>query len=191
MPRRPALPLLALALLVGCDDRPADPPAAPPAATGPTGPAGAATSRPAVVATWNAGALFSPAEADARSADLADLAADVRPDVPLLDEVNSLETARSVAAALGLPTGPEHVVVSDFNPNDRAGYNSLEVAILSRYPLSDAVEFDRGPEGGARPDHPEERRLERVDRDGIADLLLTAQTPSSKRRHPVKPYPGR
>ncbi|QDT16611.1 endonuclease/exonuclease/phosphatase family protein [Alienimonas californiensis] len=103
-----------------------------------------------VVATWNSGPLFSVADVQARTDDFAALAADVRPDVLLLDEVTSLAVARTVAEALGLPTGPEHVVVSDFNPNDEAQYSSLEVAILSRLPLANAVVFDRGPEGGAR-----------------------------------------
>ncbi|WP_145359219.1 endonuclease/exonuclease/phosphatase family protein [Alienimonas californiensis] len=84
----------------------------------------------------------------------------------------------------GQLTGPEHVVVSDFNPNDESQYSSLEVAILSRYPLTDAVEFDRGTDGNSRPGYPPERKLERVDMDGIADMgvgrgFLAADVPAS------------
>ncbi|QDT17190.1 exonuclease/endonuclease/phosphatase family protein [Alienimonas californiensis] len=174
MTARTALPLALLCLAFGCspdlepepvpapspaETRPADPlPADPlprPTEANPTpGEAVPAADDDVVVATWNSGPLFSVADAQARSDDfaaLAALAADVRPDVLLLDEITSLEVARTVAEALGLPTGPEHVVVSDFNPNDLAQYSSFELAILSRFPLTNAVVFDRGPEGGARP----------------------------------------
>lgn len=45
-------------------------------------------------------------------------------------------------------------------------YSSLEVAILSRFPLANAVEFDRGTDGNSRSGYPPARRLERVDLDG-------------------------
>ncbi|QDT14622.1 hypothetical protein [Alienimonas californiensis] len=104
----------------------------------------------------------------------------MQPYVLFLDEVTSWE----VAEAMGLPTGPEYVVVSDFNPNDDAQYSSLEVAILSRYPLRNAVEFDRGTDGNDRPGYPPERKLERVDLDGIADMgvgrgFLCADVPAT------------
>ncbi|MFH5806716.1 hypothetical protein [Alienimonas sp. DA493] len=83
-----------------------------------------------VVATWNSGPLFSVADAEARSDDFAALAADVQPNVLLLDEITSLEVARTVAEAMRMPAGAEHVVVSDFNLNDDAQYSSLEAAIL-------------------------------------------------------------
>ncbi|NNJ24346.1 hypothetical protein LzC2_04020 [Planctomycetes bacterium LzC2] len=38
------------------------------------------------------------------------------------------------------------------------------------YPLANAVEFDRGTDGNSRPGYPRERKLERVDLDGIADM---------------------
>ena len=50
-----------------------------------------------------------------------------------------------------MPTGSEHVVISDFNPNADAAYSSREVAILSRIPLTNPVEFDRGTDGSSRP----------------------------------------
>jgi len=183
---RAALSAFALALIAvfaspGCSSEPAPRPeiAGAPPVDAPPPPASAHV----VVATWNAGGLLSPVEVADRADDIAALAVDVRPDVLLLDEVNSRETAEAVARAMGLPTGPEHVVVSDFNPNDDARYSSLEVAILSRFPLTEAVEFDRGTDGNSRPGYPRERKLERVDLDGIVDMgvgrgFLAADVPA-------------
>lgn len=120
-----------------------------------------------VVAQWNSGPLFGVADVAARDDDLRAMAADVNPDVLLLDEVTSLAVAEAVAEALGMPTGPDHVVISDFNPNDEEQFRSLEVAILSRLPLANAVEFDRFPDDLTRPGHPSERRLKRPAVDGV------------------------
>ncbi|MFH5806424.1 endonuclease/exonuclease/phosphatase family protein [Alienimonas sp. DA493] len=197
MNARTALPLVLAVIAVGCSPapEPESTPAPAPAETRPEDPLPAdpmptpteanptpanmtpATDAPpafaaddVTVVTWNSGPIFSVADAEARAADFAALAADVGPDVVLLQEITSREVAESVAASMGLPTGPEHVVVSDFNPNDDAEYSSLEVAILSRYPLTNAVEFDRGTDGNSRPGYPPERKLERVDLEGIADV---------------------
>ena len=63
-----------------------------------------------------------------------------------------------------------------------AGNNGLEVGIISRYPLTNIVEYDRSLDssGGI-----EERRLERVDLRGIADTgvgrgFLVAEVPERK-----------
>ncbi|WP_165700740.1 endonuclease/exonuclease/phosphatase family protein [Alienimonas californiensis] len=69
-----------------------------------------------------------------------------------------------------MPTYAEYLVVSDFNPNDDTQYSSLEVAILSRYPLTNAVEFDRGTDGDSRSGCLTERKQKRVNLDGIADV---------------------
>ena len=122
------------------------------------------------MATWNAGGLFSPADVAERVDDFFfAFAANVQPDVLLLEEVNSRETAEAFAHAVGLPTGPAYVAVSDFNPHDEGEYGTLDVAILSRFPLTNAVEFDRGTDGNGRPGYPRERKLDRVNLDGFAD----------------------
>ena len=51
-----------------------------------------------------------------------------------------------------------HIAISDFEQNDRGGYNALEVAIISRLPLGKVLEFDRSPDN--QTGDPEERTIE-------------------------------
>lgn len=121
------------------------------------------------IVTWNGEALFDPAAVDARSDDLAEFAQKVKPDVLLLCEVGSLAAAKAVRDRMGLEG--YHVACSDFNP-DGNQYSSLEVAVISKFSLAGVVEYDRqtderGPAGAGS-----ERKLERVDVPGIAEISV-------------------
>ena len=116
--------------------------------------------RPIRLISWNARELFSIDEVQLRAVDLRHFAEALRPDVLLLQKVTSQAVAEAVRDVMGL-SGYE-VVCSDFTQNDHNGHSSFEVAILSRFPLDDVVEFDRSLDNHSA-DEPVEQRLERVD----------------------------
>ena len=98
----------------------------------------------AVIALWNGRELFEVADAEARSEQLRHFAVEVKPDVLLLDEVCSLAVVEKVREVMGLDG--YHVACSDFSQRDDLKYNSFEVAILSKYPLTRVIEFDQSPD---------------------------------------------
>jgi hypothetical protein len=67
----------------------------------------------------------------------------------------------------------DHITMSDFEQNDNRQFNALEVAILSRLPLTNILEFDRSPDN--QPGDPEDRKLERVDLPGIANTWVSRE----------------
>jgi endonuclease/exonuclease/phosphatase family metal-dependent hydrolase len=78
-----------------------------------------------------------------------------------------------------------HLAMSDFEQHDLGEFNALEVAILSRFPLDNVLEFDRSPDNQAGD--PAEQKLERVDLPGIAETgtsrgFLAADVPQAKLR---------
>lgn len=120
------------------------------------------------IASWNAEEMFDTERVAARQAQLEEFSEDVQPDVLMLLEVNSVAVATAIRDAMGL--AEYHVVCSDFNQNDNNQHASFEVAILSRFPLANVVEFDRSPDNTGQPGEPAEVRLERVPISGIADV---------------------
>jgi endonuclease/exonuclease/phosphatase family metal-dependent hydrolase len=133
------------------------------------------------IVSWNAEALFTPSAAQARHSDFTQFAADLKPDILVLQEVTQFATVETVRELMGL-TG-YHIAMSDFEQNDLGEFNALEVAILSRFPLENVLEFDRSPDN--QPGDPAEQKLERVDLPGIAETgtsrgFLYAEVPHAK-----------
>ena len=119
--------------------------------------------------TWGGNNLFSVADVEARADRLAEFARVLRPGVVPLREVTTPEIA-AVARPFGMPDGPEHVAAGDSNPIDDDRWNNLEVAILSREPLSNVVEYGRGTDGNSQPASPPEITIDRRPLGGVAEL---------------------
>jgi endonuclease/exonuclease/phosphatase family metal-dependent hydrolase len=106
-------------------------------------------AEPLRVATWNVHEGFTVEGIRARSTELSAFAARVRPDVLIIEEVVSQQVAEAVRDTMGL-TG-YHVACSDFNPTDAPDFGALEVAVLSRYPITQAIEYDTTPDNDSKP----------------------------------------
>ena len=104
-----------------------------------------AVGRPIRIVTWNCDALFTTDEVKRRKSDFIKMVAEVQPDVILLQEVTSqavLEAVRDVIGWTKADGSPADAVCSSFNPDHTQEYNSLEVGVISRFPIVEAVEFD-------------------------------------------------
>ena len=110
-----------------------------------------------VVMTWNAGSVLSTADVPPRAGAFQALADQQRPDVLLLQEVTSVAVVAAIRETMGL--AGHHMAVSDFVQDDNAGYGALEVAILSRFPLTEVREFDPFPDQTGDPGEPAESTL--------------------------------
>jgi len=109
------------------------------------------------VATWNVREGFTPEKIAARSTDFAAYAVKVRPDVLVIQEITSVAVVEAIRDAMGL--SGYHIAVSNFNPIDPPDYGGFEVAILSRFPITQVVEYDPSPDNGANPSDPPEMPL--------------------------------
>lgn len=97
-----------------------------------------------MVVTWNVREGFTPEDIHKRSRDFQDAGAALKPGVLILQEVCSYEVVEAIRAEMGLDG--YFIACTDFAP-DRDKFNSLEVAIVSRYPFGEIVEYDANPDG--------------------------------------------
>ncbi len=118
------------------------------------------------IVTWNAKELFTPDDAFDRAGKLADFVAAAEPDILILQEITSLEVAEAFNVASGL--NAPHVACSDFVQNPTLKHSSFEVAILSKIPLDQVIEFDPSPDNEA--DDPAELRLQALTKIGIEEV---------------------
>ena len=112
------------------------------------------------VATWNVGFI----DRNVGDLDIPDFLNEVDFDILLVNEVQQQSDLDALKAAMGREaffTSISTFVPGSSNPGD------LEVGIISRFPLNNIVEFDRSPDNAGDNT---ERRLERVDQPGIADV---------------------
>ena len=124
------------------------------------------------VATWNVGFI----DRNVGDLDIPDFLNEVDFDILLVNEVQQQSDLDALKAAMGREaffTSISTFVPGSSNPGD------LEVGIISRFPLDNIVEFDRSPDNAGDNI---ERRLERVDQPGIADVgvgrgFLVAEVP--------------
>ncbi len=119
------------------------------------------------IASWNGKDLYTDDRVDNRKNDLEKFGQVVKPDILLLQEIGDLALAKKIRDAMKLEG--YHVVCSDFS-QQALNNRPLEVAIISKFPLENLVEYDRsvdnkGPEGMNK-----EKRLERPKVKGIADI---------------------
>ena len=134
-----------------------------------------ARAEEAVIALWNGEELFDVSKVEERREQLLQFAREVKPDLLLLDEVCSLEVVEKVREVMELDG--YHVACSDFNQRDDLQYNSFEVAILSRYPLTRVIEFDQSPDNGPYTDRGEPNELplsaESMFKQGIQNAVVS------------------
>ncbi len=122
------------------------------------------------IVLWNSERMFDVDTVQRRAADLREFA-DSYPDADIivLDEVTSLEVVAAIRDRLGL-TG-YHVACSDFAQDDHDTFNSLEVGIISRFPLTDVLEYDPSPDNTQAVGEPAERPLVNIGLPGLADAM--------------------
>ncbi len=105
--------------------------------------------QPVRVVTWNVESCKSIAEVEARGADFAHAFAALRPDVLLLQEVNSKPIIEKILTQAGQNAADWHIVCTEFSPGEGTGWGDLEVALVSRWPLADVLEYDEAPDTNA------------------------------------------
>ncbi|MBA4019269.1 MAG: hypothetical protein C0483_19055 [Pirellula sp.] len=126
------------------------------------------------VATWNVHEGFTPAGIAERKEQLREFASAVRPDVLILQEVVTPAVATAVRDAMGLDG--YYVACSNFNPSDEPDFTALEVAVLSRWPLTQVIEYDPTPDNDLADGDPDELPIAASLKLGLpapADLLGT------------------
>lgn len=128
---------------------------------------------PFTVATWNVAFI----DRSVSDLDLKGFLREVDFDVLLVDEIKTQKDLDDLKMAMG--RNNFSTAISSFSNGD----NNLEVGIISRFPLSEVIEFDPSP--GNPVDGVTERSLERLDLPGIADVgvdrgFLVAKVPDLK-----------
>ncbi|MBN8625504.1 MAG: endonuclease/exonuclease/phosphatase family protein [Planctomycetes bacterium] len=124
------------------------------------------------VAAWNVHEGFTPESIHARQEVLKKLGDELRPDVLVLEEVVTPAVATAVRDAMGL--AGYYVACSNFNPSDEPDFTALEVAVLSRYPFAQVVEYDPTPDNDLSDGDPDESPI-------TADYKLGIPVPNDVR----------
>ncbi len=114
------------------------------------------------IATWNVRDAFTVADVIDRAGDYAEMASTIEPDLLLLQEVTSLAVAREIRNRMGTAYKNAYVVCSDFNQDDNEERASFEVAIISKHPFGQVLEFDPTPDNASLKTEPPEARLVKV-----------------------------
>lgn len=125
-------------------------------------PQAAIAAEPLRIATWNCEAMFSPRDVQHRAKELREFARTVKPDILMLQEVTSqsvVEAMRDVMELKGIDGKPARAICSDFIQNDQEEYSSLEVAVISRFPWDEVIEYDPTPDNSVDRGEPPERKL--------------------------------
>lgn len=117
---------------------------------------------PLKVVTWNAGEMFSEKSVRDRSSQLKAFARDVKPDILMLQEVCSIKVVEAIRDELGMKAAdgkPAFAACSDFTQDDTREFGSFEVAVISRFPFTDIIEFDTSPDNRTSQNDPKETKL--------------------------------
>ncbi len=110
------------------------------------------------VVTWNVHEGMSVERLAKRADDFRQFGQQIKPDLLLIEEVTSLRVVEAIRDAMGLDG--YHCACSDFSPADEPDFGSLEVAIISRYPFNQVIEFDPTPDrDGTKREAPAELPL--------------------------------
>ena len=124
-----------------------------------------------VIATWNVGLL----DRSVSDLNLDGFATEIDADILVFNEIKTIADIQGIQAVLDREE--DFTAISSFE----TGSGNLEVGLISRFPITEVVEFDRSPE--TNQVSPQQRRLERVNLPGIADVgvgrgFLVAHIPS-------------
>ncbi len=112
------------------------------------------------IITWNAMALMKPSDVVKRSQDIKRLVKEQRPDILLLQEVTSYDVVDEVRDVMGGGDVFPHIACSNFEPSDEPKHTNFEVAIISKFPLSQVIEYDPKLDRNKGQNDPVEARLE-------------------------------
>lgn len=91
------------------------------------------------IVTWNVKDIFTIEDADKRKADFKKFGEEINPDILILQEVTSKTEVEKIASIMGLSS--YDITISNFS-NDNNNRISFEVAILSKYKLSNITEYE-------------------------------------------------
>lgn len=91
------------------------------------------------IVTWNVKDIFTITDVNSRKSDFEKFGREVKPDILILQEVTSTGEVEQIAKHMGLTK--YHIAISNFN-NDSDKRGSFEVAILSKYQLSNVIEYE-------------------------------------------------
>lgn len=109
------------------------------------------------IATWNVREVFNVDSVTIRARDFYRFAKRVKPDILCLQEVTSLNVVEAIRDAMHLKG--YYIACSDFNQRDDQRYNSFEVAVISKFPISSILEYDPLPDNELKLD-PQEIKLQ-------------------------------
>ena len=98
------------------------------------------------IVTWNAREIFSTADVQERADDFKKLYKELHPEILILQEITSCEELDEIKKVVGVTE--YDTVCSDFNPDNYDRYASFEVGIISKYPITEALEFDQSVDQG-------------------------------------------
>jgi endonuclease/exonuclease/phosphatase family metal-dependent hydrolase len=159
--------LAVMGLLVAGCERTEPAPMAPPApATDAAQPAAEVVAVPPAsvrIVTWNVREVFNDADRAARTADFKRFAAETKPDILILQEITDPPVVRAMLADMGLSS--YWLAMSNFRQGDTTGHDDFEVAIASRFPLTNIMEFDPSPDNA--PGDTPERKLSAPPLEGL------------------------
>jgi endonuclease/exonuclease/phosphatase family metal-dependent hydrolase len=123
---------------------------------------------PLRIVSWNAREVFSPSVASSRREDFEAFAQEVKPDILLLQEVNSHAVVERIRDLMGLDG--YHVYCSNFETNDAPSHSAFEVAVISRIPAFQAIEFDPTPDNSGDEVDLEESPMPKLTKLGLEDV---------------------
>ncbi len=121
------------------------------------------------IVTWNAREIFSNSDVVERKDDFKNLYQRLDPAVLLLQEITSCSNLYKIRELVG--KDDYFVACTDFNPNNNEEYSSFELGIISKYPISDPIEYDPSPDHGQDGDA-SESRLYVSPHYGVADVSV-------------------
>ena len=119
------------------------------------------------IVTWNVKDIFNTGDVTSRKTDLKSMADTLRPDVLVIQEITSQRVAEKIRDEMGLDG--YYVACSDFVQSDSPTRNAFEVAIISKWPMQQVIEFDPTVDNNDEDD-PEELPLEPLLKIGIEEV---------------------
>ncbi len=121
------------------------------------------------IVLWNSEKLFDVISVYRRADDLRAFGEHFKDaDIVILGEVTSLDVIDAARNRMGFTS--YYTACSDFVQDDSDTFNSLEVGVISRFPLSNVVEFDPSPDNMGTTGEPAEERLVNVGLRGVSNV---------------------
>jgi len=120
------------------------------------------------IVSWNVRDIFSLSDVASRADDLRTVVVELAPDILLIQEVTSAEIVRAIRDSAGLDD--YYFACSDFVQSDSETRNAFEVAIISRFPFDQVIEYDPSPDNNEWEEDPEEMAIEAQKKIGISEV---------------------